>query len=45
MERAAGKTNIDWCVNMSSSLDIGISWLTCEQPNAPETNGKLAMFY
>ncbi|CAH8271756.1 unnamed protein product [Arabidopsis lyrata] len=33
---AAGKAYIDWCANMANSLDIGVPWLMCQQPNAPQ---------
>ena len=33
---AEGKAYIDWCANMANSLDIGVPWLMCQQPNAPQ---------
>ncbi|CAH2072260.1 unnamed protein product [Thlaspi arvense] len=33
---AEGKAYINWCANMANSLDIGVPWLMCQQPHAPE---------
>ncbi|CAH1432299.1 unnamed protein product [Lactuca virosa] len=33
---AAGKAYIDWCANMANSLDIGVPWIMCQQPDAPQ---------
>ncbi|KAL2327302.1 hypothetical protein Fmac_020729 [Flemingia macrophylla] len=32
----AGKAYIDWCANMAESLNIGVPWIMCQQPNAPQ---------
>ncbi|XP_068666341.1 beta-galactosidase 7-like [Aristolochia californica] len=31
----AGKKYIQWCATMAESLDIGIPWIMCQQPDAP----------
>ncbi|CDP03052.1 unnamed protein product [Coffea canephora] len=33
---AAGKVYIDWCATMAESLDIGVPWIMCQQPDAPQ---------
>ncbi|WZZ90595.1 hypothetical protein YC2023_119174 [Brassica napus] len=33
---AEGKAYIDWCANMANSLDIGVPWIMCQQPHAPQ---------
>lgn len=32
----AGVEYIKWCARMANSLNIGVPWLMCEQPAAPE---------
>ncbi|KAF7805570.1 beta-galactosidase 8-like [Senna tora] len=32
---AAGKTYINWAASMASSLDTGVPWNMCQQPDAP----------
>ncbi|KAJ7974208.1 Beta-galactosidase [Quillaja saponaria] len=32
----AGKEYIDWCENMAKSFHIGVSWIMCQQSDAPQ---------
>ncbi|KAK3034526.1 hypothetical protein RJ639_032515 [Escallonia herrerae] len=32
----AGKAYVDWCGKMAESLDIGVPWIMCQQPDTPE---------
>ncbi|KAF6174297.1 hypothetical protein GIB67_040790 [Kingdonia uniflora] len=32
----AGKSYINWCASMAQSLDIGVPWIMCQQPDAPQ---------
>ncbi|CAI9100770.1 OLC1v1037937C1 [Oldenlandia corymbosa var. corymbosa] len=34
---AAGKAYVDWCANMANSLDIGVPWIMCQQPDPPSS--------
>jgi hypothetical protein len=31
-----GKTYIDWCAKMAESFNIGVPWIMCQQPDAPQ---------
>ncbi|CAJ2628195.1 unnamed protein product [Trifolium pratense] len=31
-----GKAYIDWCAKMAESFNIGIPWIMCQQPDAPQ---------
>uniref|UniRef100_A0A2N9ILC6 Beta-galactosidase n=1 Tax=Fagus sylvatica TaxID=28930 RepID=A0A2N9ILC6_FAGSY len=33
----AGKSYIQWCAQMATSLDIGVPWIMCQQADAPQT--------
>ncbi|XP_057767562.1 beta-galactosidase 15-like [Salvia miltiorrhiza] len=33
---AGGKAYINWCANMADSLSIGVPWIMCQQPDAPQ---------
>ncbi|WOL07224.1 beta-galactosidase 1-like [Canna indica] len=32
---AGGPRYVDWCAEMAESLDIGVPWIMCQQPDAP----------
>ncbi|KAK9102398.1 hypothetical protein Sjap_019652 [Stephania japonica] len=32
----AGKVYINWCATMAESLNIGVPWIMCQQPDAPQ---------
>ncbi|RDX58412.1 hypothetical protein CR513_62274, partial [Mucuna pruriens] len=32
----AGKAYINWCANMAESLNVGVPWIMCQQPDAPQ---------
>ncbi|KAM3286597.1 beta-galactosidase 15 [Capsicum chacoense] len=32
----AGKAYVHWCSNMAQSLDVGVPWIMCQQPDAPQ---------
>ncbi|PNX58039.1 beta-galactosidase 7-like protein, partial [Trifolium pratense] len=31
-----GKAYIDWCAKMAESFNIGVPWIMCQQPDAPQ---------
>ncbi|XP_039686051.1 beta-galactosidase 7 [Medicago truncatula] len=31
-----GKAYINWCANMADSFNIGVPWIMCQQPDAPQ---------
>ncbi|MCI13002.1 beta-galactosidase 7-like, partial [Trifolium medium] len=31
-----GKAYIDWCAKMADSFNIGVPWIMCQQPDAPQ---------
>lgn len=31
----AGKSYINWCAKMATSLDIGVPWIMCQESDAP----------
>ncbi|KAK2395881.1 beta-galactosidase [Trifolium repens] len=31
-----GKSYIDWCAKMAESFNIGVPWIMCQQPDAPQ---------
>ncbi|OIT28080.1 beta-galactosidase 15 [Nicotiana attenuata] len=33
----AGKAYVDWCANFAQSLDIGVPWIMCQQPDVPQS--------
>lgn len=33
---------IQWCANMTNSLDVGVPWIMCQQDDAPQPMVKLA---
>ncbi|KAL3518368.1 hypothetical protein ACH5RR_020957 [Cinchona calisaya] len=33
---AGAKPYVDWAAGMATSLDIGVPWIMCQQPNAPD---------
>ncbi|KAF8396486.1 hypothetical protein HHK36_018109 [Tetracentron sinense] len=33
----AGKAYLDWCANMAESLDVGVPWVMCQEPDAPQS--------
>ncbi|XP_027331397.1 beta-galactosidase 7-like [Abrus precatorius] len=33
---AAGKAYINWCASMAESLNIGVPWIMCQEPDAPQ---------
>lgn len=32
----AGKAYVQWCSNMAQSLNVGVPWIMCQQPDAPQ---------
>ncbi|KAJ8543368.1 hypothetical protein K7X08_005891 [Anisodus acutangulus] len=32
----AGRAYVEWCSNMAQSLDVGVPWIMCQQPDAPQ---------
>ncbi|KAM0953024.1 putative beta-galactosidase [Dioscorea sansibarensis] len=32
---AAGQKYFQWCANFAESLDVGVPWIMCQQPNSP----------
>lgn len=31
-----GKAYMNWCASMADSLSIGVPWIMCQQPDAPQ---------
>jgi len=31
-----GKAYINWCATMAESFNIGVPWIMCQQPDAPQ---------
>jgi hypothetical protein len=40
-----GKSYIDWCAKMAESFNIGVPWIMCQQPDAPQPMVSFFFFY
>lgn len=34
---AAGQRYVQWAASMAQSLDAGVPWIMCQQPEAPDS--------
>lgn len=41
----AGKAYVDWCANFARSLDIGVPWIMCQQPDAPQSMVIFSLYF